>query len=328
LPRSPRWLVQRGLQVEALEVLVSLRATEMEAREELAEILESYEASLAWGKPRWSELLRGRLARLLLVGMAVQALQQLVGMSAIMYFGPRLFRDLGHDPNVFQTTINIVNLCATIPSLYLVDRCGRKTLLLWGSVGCAIACGVVGFLGIFMTHQPRENAAVQTAIVAMVFFFIVNAAYGWGPVPWVYCAEIYPLKYRARCNGVTTMSNWLGNFLVAQFTPVLFEAAGYGTFFVFGANCLVALGLSLWLPETRGLPLEQIDALFDAKLGRSEMAEVGHKAHGRGPKYAAPEDDREASAEVRAVQIPPVGNKAHGSGPKFAAPEDDQEHLH
>jgi len=272
LPRSPRWLVQRGRHEEALEVLLALRANEVEAREELAEIIESYEASLTWGEPQWSEMLRGRLARLLLVGMAVQALQQLVGMSAIMYYGPKLFRDLGHDPNVFQLTINIVNLCATVPSLYLVDRCGRKTLLLWGSAGCAIACGVVGSLGLYMTKGAGEIVAVQPAIVAMVFFFVVNAAYGWGPVPWVYCAEIYPLKYRARCNGVTTMSNWIGNFFIGQFTPVLFESFGWGTFYVFGTNCLVALCMSLWLPETRGLPLEHIDALFDAKLGTTETS--------------------------------------------------------
>jgi len=267
LPRSPRWLVQHGRQGEALDVLLLLRETEEEAHKELGDIVESYEASMVWGKPRWGELLSGRLLRLLLVGVALQMLQQLVGMSAIMYFGPRLFKNLGWDANVFQFVLNVVNLSATFPSLYLVDKSGRRSLLVWGAVGLIIACSAVGSLGLLMASEGTEAAALQPVIAAMVFFFVVNAAYGWGPIPWVYCAEIFPLKHRARCSGITTMANWVGNFLVAQFTPVLFETIGFGTFFVFGFNCCVALALGLWLPETRGIPLEQIDAVFDAKLG-------------------------------------------------------------
>jgi len=274
LPRSPRWLVQRGRQGEALDVLLFLRDTKEDAHEELQEIIESYEASLAWGKPRWGEMLSGRLARLLLVGVALQMLQQLVGMSAIMYFGPRLFRDLGQDANVFQVIFNVVNLLATLPSLYLVDKCGRRSLLLWGALGMVIACVAVGSLGLLMPIEGSAVPALQPAIAAMVFFFVVNAAYGWGPVPWVYCAEIYPLKYRARCSGITAMANWIGNFLVAQFTPVLFETIGFGTFFVFGANCLAALALAFWLPETKGVPLERIGAVFDAKLGVAAAGKV------------------------------------------------------
>merc|ERR1711908_106316 len=84
---------------------------------------------------------------------------------------------------------------------------------------------------------------------------------------WVYCAEIFPLKHRSRCVGLTTMSNWVGNYSIAQFTPMLLEAVGFGTFFLFALACLAALALAHWLPETKGLQLEQIDRLFDQKFG-------------------------------------------------------------
>lgn len=275
LPRSPRWLVQRGRVEEALEVLESLRE-EAEARAELKEITMSYEEARAQGDVAWREAFTGRVGQLLAVGVALQLLQQLVGMNAFMYFGPRLFRTLGLSENVFQTINNLVNFVSTIPALFLADSCGRRSLLIAGAVGMTVACFAMGLLGqLCMTHTPEGGFSspgpmVQGAIVLMVFNFVINFAYGWGPIVWVYCAEIFPLRNRSWCLGVTTMSNWVGNFIIAQFTPMMLESLGFGTFYVFGIFTVLSLGLAIWIPETKGVPLEEIDGLFDAKFGAKE----------------------------------------------------------
>merc|ERR1712137_1072424 len=112
------------------------------------------------------------------------------------------------------------------------------------------------------------------AIALSVFFFVFNFAYGAGPIIWTYVAEIYPLKYRARCLAVCAMANWTGNFIIAEFTPVLLEKVQFGTFFIFGFFCIVFAVVSAWLPETKGVPLELVGQLFDQKVGFRHFPEV------------------------------------------------------
>lgn len=274
LPRSPRWLVQRGRRDEALQVLQSLRE-EMEARLEMEEIVASHEEVQHVDQKSWQAGEKDRIIRLLAVGVSLQLLQQLVGMNAFMYFGPRLFRSLGLSENVFQTINNAVNFVSTIPAIFLADTCGRRSLLISGAVAMTVACLAMGTLGEFCMQKTEEgwlapSVAAQVAIVAMVFLFVANFAYGWGPLTWVYCAEIFPLKHRSWCLGLTTMANWVGNFLVAQFTPVLLETLGFQVFFIFAIFTAIACALAVWLPETKGVPLEDMDSLFDAKFGTED----------------------------------------------------------
>jgi len=275
LPRSPRWLVQAGRRGEALEALRAVRG-EREARRELQEIVESHERALAIGEARWPELFEGRVGRLLLLGVTLQLLQQLVGMNAFMYFGPRIFANLDLDANKLQTFANAVNFVATFPALFIVDRFGRRILLICSALGMTLACGVMGTLGhLFVTRQldgtwTSSSDLASMGIIFMVFFFITNFAYGWGPIVWVYNSEIYPLKYRSWCVATTACSNWVGNYMIAQFTPVLLGCLGFGTFYVFVAFTSSALLLALWLPETKGVMLEHMDEVFDKKFGLPE----------------------------------------------------------
>ena len=174
LPRSPRWLVQKGRQEEALAVLMKLRE-EAAAREELKEILSSWEAED--GTVSWKDMTQGRTRQLLLVGISLQLLQQLVGMNAFMYFGPRIFRILKLNENKLQAFNNAVNCLATFPALFLADRCGRRSLLIWGANGMLLSCCTMGALGI-----AGESEATAKVTVAAIFFFVINFAYGWGPI--------------------------------------------------------------------------------------------------------------------------------------------------
>merc|ERR1711972_562187 len=290
LPRSPRWLVQKGMRKEALKVLLTIR-TEEEAEIEEREIFEEIQKSREEGDPTWSELFHGRVARLLLLGITLQLLQQLVGMNAFMYFGPKIFKSIGFSKNLFTTINNLVNFLSTIPAVFLADRVGRRSLMLWSAVGMTLACGLMGLMGLLYVTKIEPDPAVPgdegawsvsngTAgwvIAISAFFFVANFAFGFGPIVWVYCAEIFPLRYRARSLGITTVANWTGNFIIAQFTPMLLDAVQFNTFFVFGAFCLVGVVLSAWLPETKGVRMEKIQCQFDDKAFFRNTAEAPAK---------------------------------------------------
>jgi len=232
------------------------------------------------GEPAWSELLHGRVFSLCILGVTLQLLQQLVGMNAFMYFGPKIFESIGFSKNLFTTINNFVNFLSTFPAVLLADVAGRRQLMLWSSIGMFLACMVMGTCGVMYVERDAAadafvvgNDGARWAITISTFFFVFNFAYGFGPIVWVYCSEIFPLRYRARCIGVSTMANWLGNWIIAQFTPMLLDSIQFGTFFVFGFFCFVSIFLSAWLPETKGVPLELVQELFDGKAGFGRVAE-------------------------------------------------------
>jgi sugar porter (SP) family MFS transporter len=280
LPRSPRWLVQKGDKDKALEVLCTIR-TEEDAHTEHNEIIKEQAATSLMGQPRWAEIFQGKIGRLLVLGISLQLLQQLVGMNAFMYFGPKIFNGIGFDGNLFTTINNLVNFISTFPAVLLADVAGRRTLLLCSSAGMTLACIVVGTVGMAtmtLTDDGNWTVSSNTAgwtIALSIFFFVFNFAYGAGPVVWTYVAEIYPLRYRARCIAVCTMANWIGNFLIAEFTPVLLDQIQFGTFFVFGFFCAIFAALSAWLPETKGVPLESVGQIFDRKIGFRNLTPAG-----------------------------------------------------
>lgn len=284
LPRSPRWLVQQGRRKEALKVLLTIRS-EAEAIQEELEIFDEVQKSKLEGDPDWSELMQGRQFRLVVLGVVLQLLQQLVGMNAFMYFGPKIFEAIGFSKNVFTTINNFVNFLSTFPAVILADIAGRRVLMLSSAIGMTLACVVMGIVGLMSVtkisdpanpgeevfHVASSNAGWVIAISA--FFFVFNFAYGFGPLVWVYCSEIFPLRYRTRCVGVCTMANWVGNFIIAQFTPMLLDGIQFSTFFVFGAFCIISVLVAAWMPETKNVPLELIQELFDEKAFFRSTAE-------------------------------------------------------
>merc|ERR1712187_939857 len=314
----------------ALKVLLTVRS-EKEAHDELEDIVAEQKSAERLGQPRWGEIVQGKVGRLLLIGVTLQLLQQLVGMNAFMYFGPQIFSSIGFSKNLFTTINNLVNFLSTFPAVLLADYVGRRTLLLCSSVGMTMSCVLMGIVGIAtMTEVDDGTWEVSSksagwVIAFGVFFFVFNFAYGAGPIVWTYVAEIYPMKHRARCVGVCAMANWVGNFLIAEFTPVLLDHIKFGTFFVFGSFCILLICLSVWLPETKGVPLEVVGELFDGKIGFRHLREV--KAAKEIQK--TPQDDHQ-TAPCKTETAAEAGNIAIQMEPRDdrqAAPCGDHETI-
>jgi sugar porter (SP) family MFS transporter len=273
-PASPRWLMLTGRVEEARQTLRDLRGSEEAALAESQEIA----ATLEIGQhAHLHDLVASPFARrLTLVGMSIMLLQQLCGMNAFMYYGTIIFTGVQLSPAQFNPAMGLVNVLATLPGLLLVDYAGRLRLLRWSAAGMFVACIACA---LSLSQFPAEcmqgdcdrtavapAVAVHGFMVAM-FVFICSFACGWGPVAWVYCAEIFPLRIRSLAIGLTTCTCWIGNYFIAHFTPVLLEELHYWTFFVFAVFCAMGFLLSNWLPETQGVPLEETPKLFEMRFG-------------------------------------------------------------
>jgi MFS transporter, SP family, arabinose:H+ symporter len=246
---SPRWLMKMGRRDRAIEVLVKINGVEAAARE-TTEI----ERSLATEEGHISELFT-TFRRPLLLGIMLAGLQQVSGITPIFSFLPQIFRAAGTATTdaFFQSVlVSLVNLVFTLFALWLVDRAGRKTLILGGTTLQFVSLALVGWF----YHIGGSGVAV----LIFVMSFVAGHAFGNGVACWVIISEIYPTKVRGRGMSIATTALWLVGYAGNQTFPLMRQHWGSdGTFWVFSAGALLTIVLVGWLiPETKGRSLEQI----------------------------------------------------------------------
>ena len=268
LPETPRYLIKRGRHEQAAKSLSRLRRLDVDHPalvEELAEVKANHEYALSLGSSSFTEIFQGTLGKRLLTGCLLQGLQQLTGVNFIFYYGTSFFKSSGIT-NSFTITLitSIINVVSTLPGLYLVEKWGRRPLLLFGAVGMFISQYIVAIVG--TTTDSQVSNKVLIAFVCIYIFFFASS---WGPVAWVVTGEIFPLKSRAKCLALTTATNWLLNWAIAYATPYLVDEGpgnanlGSKVFFIWGGFCLLCC-FFVWglIYETKGLSLEQVDELY------------------------------------------------------------------
>jgi sugar porter (SP) family MFS transporter len=252
---SPHWLIRQGRDDEARDVLRRLRDdSDIEA-----EIREVHELSQRQGSYR--DLISPRVRPLVMVGVMLAVFQQITGINTVIYYAPTLLQGagLGNNAALLANVVNgAVNVGMTVVAIWLLDKAGRRPLLLSGTAGMAVGMAIVGcsFIGGSTLHGGLAIVAIAGLLI-----YTGSFAIGLGPVFWLLIAEIYPLKIRGAAMSVASTANWAANFVVTvSFLTLLGAIGGSGAFFLFGFLTLVALAY-FWrkVPETKGRSLQEIE---------------------------------------------------------------------
>ncbi|KAK9235360.1 general substrate transporter [Lipomyces kononenkoae] len=295
LPFSPRWLVKVGREHEALEVLSRLRKLpenhpivqaeimqiKVGARFDALTIKEKFPnakspAQIAY--QQYKELFTQRhLARRLFVACFLQFLQQFTGVNAIIYYAPKMFKSIGLSGNSISLlatgVVGIINVVATIPAIGIVDNFGRRGVLMVGAIFMSLSHFIIATLYAIYEHSWAEHLSAGWAAAAFVWFFVFHFAYSVGCIAWIYPTEIFPLGVRAQAMGIAISVNWISNFVIGLITPIMLSQIKFGTFYFFFAFTMVLFfWVMFFLPETKGVPMEEMDKLWGGNEGK-ETAE-------------------------------------------------------
>lgn len=271
MPESPRWLVEQDRERQARSVLSRIRnGANIDA--EMKDILRMSKRE----EGRLSDLLQPWLRPVLIVGLGLAILQQITGINAVVYYAPTILESAGYSDvaSLFGTIgIGSINVMLTIVAVFLVDRVGRRPLLLVGLVGMFASLTVLA--GAYMFSGL--GGIIGPFTIASLMLFVAFHAVSLGSVVWLVISEIFPLNVRGAAMGVTTLVLWFANFLVAQFFPSLFEIGPTVAFGVFaGIAATGFIFVYVFVPETKGRSLEEIEAdLREANLGSEELAIAG-----------------------------------------------------
>jgi sugar porter (SP) family MFS transporter len=258
LPETPRWLVSKGRDEDARRVLRRTR-TDEEVERELQEIRQAEKEE--GEQAGYRELLAPWVRPMLVVGIGLAVFQQFVGINTVIYYAPTIIKSTGlaDVASVLATVgIGVVNVVMTVVAIAMIDRVGRKPLLLVGLAGMTISLGIIGAAFAF----SGLSGIISWVTLAGLMLYIASFAVSFGPVLWVMLPEIFPLNARGTGTGVSALSNWGANFVVAQaFLPLVALIGRSAVFWILAVICIMAaLFIQLLVPETKGRSLEQIEA--------------------------------------------------------------------
>ncbi|KAI9246766.1 hypothetical protein BY458DRAFT_465713 [Sporodiniella umbellata] len=308
IPESPRYSVYNKHTHEALITLSKIRGdgstTHNDVLMEFIEIKQNitFEHNIFPNDKYKRLFLRSpeNNRRRLLIGMAVQIFQQLIGVSAILLFAPQIFQAAGlkgRDTALFANGLSgSINLLATIPAIFFIDKWGRRPTMILGAVFCGVCTGIMAILsglhgygyGLSITggtgNNPSMSATPDTiqknplvtlfdsgaptiGFLVVMYTYVAIYSLTWGTLGWVYPAELYTQGVRAKALGISTAANWLFTYAVFQLTPIMLERVEWRTYILFCVLCIViAITVHLCFPETNGKSLEEIDLIFGCRF--------------------------------------------------------------
>jgi SP family arabinose:H+ symporter-like MFS transporter len=252
VPESPRWLAKVGKEDGALKILEKVNGKEKAKR-----VLDEVKDALREEKGNIRELIEPGFRIALIVGMVLALFSQITGINAIIYYAPEIFKNIGFGTNsaLYQTVIiGTTNTIFTFIAIWLIDKAGRRTLLLWGVSGmtiCLFAIGLMFYL----------EVGTGPWLLIFILGFVGSFSASLGPIPWVMISEIFPTKIRGVAMSIAIVTLWLGVILITQFTPILLDGIGGAyTFWIFMINAIILVIFTYkMIPETKGKTLEEIE---------------------------------------------------------------------
>jgi len=237
----------------------------------------------------WANCFKGGLRnpasnlRRTILGTSMQMMQQWTGINFIFYFGTTFFTQLHtiNNPFLISLITTLVNVCSTPISFWIIERFGRRSIMIWGALGMVVCEFIVGIIGVTDSSKPAVSAMISF-ICIYIFFFATT----WGPGAWVVIGEVFPLPIRSRGVALSTASNWLWNCIITVITPYITSTAGGGVdlgpkiFFLWGSLCFLCLIYAIVLiPETKGLTLEQVDRMLEETTPMTSAKWVPHSTY-------------------------------------------------
>lgn len=269
IPESPRFLIKNGNDTEAFKILTRINGEKV-AKKEAKEIRESIEIE---ENTSVKQLLKPGLRMAMGVGIFLALFNQVIGMNAITYYGPEIFRSVGFENNTeFLATsiIGSVQVVFTIVAILLIDRLGRKKLMAIGSSLMAIFMFLIG--SVFYLSPENSGPLLVIFIAGFTAAFCVSM----GPIPWVMIPEIFPNHLRGKAVGIATMFLWGANWAIGQFTPMLINGMGGAfTFWMFAViNVICFTFVMTIVPETKNKSLEEIGLMWKTKNNKETKEKV------------------------------------------------------
>ena len=261
VPESPRYLVMVGQDNKALSVLSRINGFS-----KAHEIIREIKATLTTK----TEKLFTYGFMCVFVGIMLSVFQQAVGINAVLYYAPRIFADMGMGNPMMQTVImGIINISFTLVAVFTVEKIGRKPLLIWGSIGMAV--------GAFVVALTFGNDSLNLVTMIALMVYSASFMFSWGPICWVYMAELFPNTIRGTATAIAVAFQWIFNFIVSSsFVPMfnmhLTKGDDFGHWFtygLYGVICVIA-AIFVWklVPETKGKTLEDMTALWKERMKR------------------------------------------------------------
>ncbi|TEY45489.1 hypothetical protein BOTCAL_0331g00090 [Botryotinia calthae] len=268
MPESPRFAYRIGREDEARKNMALLNGVDPYSPLIDAEILE-IETKLAaereGGDHPWYEIFTGpRMLYRTLLGMVLQAGQQLTGANFFFYYGTTIFKSGGiSDSYVTSIILGSVNVVATIGGLWIVKNCGRRKALMVGAAEMFVCMLIYSFVGHFRIEGQADAKAPGAVLICFTCIYIVGFATTWGPLVWAIVGELYPARYRASCMALATASNWLFNFLISFFTTFITNDIDYYYGLVFAGSLFALFWIVFFFViETKDRSLEEIDTMY------------------------------------------------------------------
>ncbi|CCE34243.1 hypothetical protein E4U22_002007 [Claviceps purpurea] len=311
LPESPRWLVLKGRDDEAREVIAAIAEVEDSDKYVDNEFRAIKETVSEMSQGRYSDLFardKNRTLHRTIIAYVNQMFQQISGINLITYYAATIYRGLGMSPFMSRLLAALNGteyFIASWPSVFLVERVGRRKLMLFGAIGQALTMAILAGVG-----SQKDNTACQIAGIVFLFVFNTFFAVGWLGMTWLYPAEITPLRTRAPANALSTSSNWIFNFMVVMITPVAFTNIGHHTYTIFAIiNAVIVPSVYFFFPETAYRSLEEMDTIFQKVHGWKGAFQVVHQARIEPRRYG-----KNGELLIAADEADEKGNTEHGSG--------------